>query len=86
MASLRFRREPSYQSPKEIPLVPTDSHPLLSNNATTDWTLRENVRAQLPVLVRPILRKYGYPPGKQEKTTQTVLEQAEVLSQEWAVV
>lgn len=53
-------------------------------NVTIDWTVRENVRAQLRVLVKRILRKYGYPPGKQEKATQTVLEQAEVLSQEWA--
>lgn len=54
-------------------------------NVTIDWTLRENVRAQLRVLVKRILRKYGYPPDKQEKATQTVLEQAEVLSAEWAV-
>jgi type I restriction enzyme R subunit len=54
-------------------------------NVTIDWTLRENVRAQLRVLVKRILRKYGYPPDKQEKATQTVLEQAEVLSEEWAV-
>ena len=55
------------------------------NNVTIDWTLRENVRAQLRVLVRRILRKYGYPPDKQAKATQTVLEQAEVLSEGWAV-
>jgi type I restriction enzyme, R subunit len=54
------------------------------NNVTIDWTLRENVRAQLRVLVKRILRKYGYPPDKQEKATQTVLEQAEALSQGWA--
>ncbi len=53
-------------------------------NVTIDWTVRENVRAHLRVLVKRILRKYGYPPDKQEKATQTVLEQAEVLSQEWA--
>jgi type I restriction enzyme R subunit len=53
-------------------------------NVTIDWTLRENVRAQLRVLVKRILRKHGYPPDKQEKATQTVLEQAEVLSVEWA--
>ena len=46
--------------------------------------MRENVRAQLRVLVKRILRKYGYPPDKQEKATQTVLEQAEVLSEGWA--
>jgi type I restriction enzyme R subunit len=55
------------------------------NNVTIDWTLRENVRAQLRVLVKRILRKYGYPPDKQEKATETVLEQAALLSAEWAM-
>jgi type I restriction enzyme, R subunit len=55
-------------------------------NVTIDWTVRENVRAQLRVQVKRILRKYGYPPDKQEKATETVLEQAAVLSEEWAVV
>ena len=55
------------------------------NNVTIDWTLRENVRAQLRVLVRRILRRHGYPPDKQEKATVTVLEQAEVLSEGWAL-
>jgi type I restriction enzyme R subunit len=54
-------------------------------NVTIDWTLRENVRAQLRVLVKRILRKYGYPPDKQEKATETVLEQAALLSAEWAM-
>jgi len=53
------------------------------NNVTIDWTLRENVRAQLRVLVKRILRKHGFPPDKQEKATQTVLEQAALLSGEW---
>jgi type I restriction enzyme R subunit len=53
-------------------------------NVTIDWTIRDNVRAQLRVYVKRILRKYGYPPDKQEKATQTVLEQAEVLSESWA--
>jgi type I restriction enzyme R subunit len=54
-------------------------------NVTIDWTLRENVRAQLRVVVKRILRKYDYPPDKQEKATQTVLEQAALLSEAWAV-
>ncbi len=54
-------------------------------NVTIDWTLRENVRANLRRLVRRILRKHGYPPDKQEKATQTVIEQAEALSAGWAV-
>jgi len=56
----------------------------IRNNVTIDWTLRENVRARLRVLVKRILRKHGYPPDKQEKATQTVLEQAALLSAEWA--
>jgi type I restriction enzyme R subunit len=54
------------------------------NNVTIDWTLCENVRAQLRVLVKRILRKHGYPLDKQEKATQTVLEQAALLSAQWA--
>jgi type I restriction enzyme R subunit len=57
----------------------------VKKNVTIDWTLRENVRAQLRVYVKRILRKYGYPPDMQEQATQTVLEQAEVLSGVWAI-
>lgn len=56
----------------------------MRKNVTIDWTLRENVRAQLRVMVKRILRKHGYPPDKQERATQLVLEQAEVLSVSWA--
>jgi type I restriction enzyme, R subunit len=55
-------------------------------NVTIDWTVRDNVRAQLRVLVKRILRKYGYPPDKQEKATETVLEQAALFSDLWATV
>ena len=54
------------------------------SNVTIDWTLRENVRARLRVLVKRTLRQHGYPPDKQEKATKTVLEQAEHLSAGWA--
>ena len=54
-------------------------------NVRIDWTVREDVRANLRRLVRRILRKHGYPPDKQEKATVTVLEQAEALSWGWAV-
>jgi type I restriction enzyme R subunit len=53
-------------------------------NATIDWTVRETVRAKLRVMVKRILRKYGYPPDKQEKATLTILEQAEVIAKDWA--
>jgi len=60
------------------------SMPTVRKSVTIDWTMRENVRAQLRVIVKRILRKYGYPPDKQERATQTVLEQAALLSQGWA--
>jgi type I restriction enzyme R subunit len=53
-------------------------------NARIDWTIKESVRAQIRVMVKRILKKYGYPPDKQEKATITVLEQAEVLCKDWA--
>ena len=45
--------------------------------------MRDNVRANLRVIIKRILRKHGYPPDKQEKATNTVLEQAEALSRAW---
>ena len=53
-------------------------------NVTIDWTHRESVRSFLRSRVKRILRMHGYPPDKQEKATQTVLEQAALLSEDWA--
>ena len=53
-------------------------------SVTIDWTLRENARAQIRVLVKRILRQFGYPPDMEKKATELVLEQAEVLCKEWA--
>jgi type I restriction enzyme R subunit len=53
-------------------------------NVTIDWTVRETVRARIRVMVKRILRKYNYPPDKQEKATRTVLEQAELFAEDWA--
>ncbi len=52
-------------------------------NTTIDWTIKESVRAKLRVMVKRILRKYKYPPDKQENAIKTVLEQAETLSDFW---
>ena len=53
-------------------------------NATIDWAVRESVRAGMRNAVRRVLRKHGYPPDKQDKAVETVIEQAELLSEEWA--
>lgn len=54
-------------------------------SVTIDWTMKESVRANIRRLVKRILRKHGYPPDKQEKATQTVLQQAEVLCKDWVI-
>ncbi len=55
----------------------------LRENVSVDWAHRESARARLRVLVKRILRKYGYPPDLQDAAVQTVLQQAEVLSASW---
>ncbi|MDR2786774.1 MAG: type I restriction endonuclease subunit R, partial [Candidatus Accumulibacter sp.] len=56
----------------------------LKGNVSVDWAHRDSARAKMRVLVKRILRKYGYPPDLQEAAVQTVLQQAEVLSAGWA--
>ena len=57
---------------------------MLRNSVTIDWTQRESVQAELRLKVKKILRKYGYPPDKEKRATQTVLQQAEVIAKDWA--
>jgi type I restriction enzyme, R subunit len=58
----------------------------LRENVTVDWAHRESARARMRVLVKKILRKYGYPPDLQDVAVQTVLQQAEALSSGWKVL
>ncbi len=50
-------------------------------NTTIDWTIRESVRAKLRILVKRTLKRYNYPPDKQEKATEMVLKQAELFTE-----
>lgn len=56
----------------------------VKRDATIDWNLRESARAKMRVMVKRLLRKYGYPPDEQEHATQLVLTQAEVVREECA--
>jgi type I restriction enzyme, R subunit len=69
---------------EKLRLIAQELVRVVKNSITIDWTVRENVRAKMRVIIKRILRKYGYPPDKQEKATLTVLEQAEVLCRDWA--
>jgi len=55
----------------------------LKGSISVDWAHRESARARMRVLVKRILRKYGYPPDLQDTAVQTVLKQAEALSTGW---
>lgn len=56
----------------------------IRSNISVDWMHRETVRARIRVLVKRILRKYGYPPDLQDAAVQNILQQAEALSAAWA--
>ena len=55
----------------------------LRENVSVDWAHRDSARARMRVLVKRILRKYGYPPDLQDAAVQTVLQQAEALASCW---
>jgi type I restriction enzyme R subunit len=57
----------------------------VKDNTSIDWTIKESVRSKLKVIVKRLLRQYGYPPDKQLLATENVLKQAELLADEWAV-
>lgn len=54
----------------------------LRSNVTVDWHQRESARARMRILVKRILKKYGYPPDLSDEAVQTVLAQAEILLRE----
>lgn len=64
---------------RELAVVLTQK---IRENATIDWTIKESVRAKLKVMVKRILRQYGYPPDMQLLATETVLKQAEMIAKE----
>ena len=48
-----------------------------------DWSVRESTQAALRVMVRDLLDKYGYPPDFSNQAIETVIKQAESLTEEW---
>ncbi len=63
------------------------AHELLEQlrlNATVDWHQRESSRARMRILVKRILKRYGYPPDLADEAVQTVLAQAEILLREFS--
>ncbi len=69
---------------KVLQKIALDLTDMIRNSVTIDWTQRESVQAGIRLKVKKILRKYGYPPDKEKKATETVLKQAGVIAKSWA--
>jgi len=54
----------------------------IRDSATIDWNLKESVRAMTRAKVRRLLAKYDYPPDKEARAIELVLEQAELFASE----
>ncbi len=70
-------------------ILRTIAHELVETirrNRSIDWTIKESIQAKLRVMVKRILRKYGYPPDMEKRATETVLEQAKMLCKDWPEV
>lgn len=57
----------------------------IRRSVTIDWTQKEAVRANMRRRIRRLLRRHGYPPDKRKEAVDTVLEQAELVCQDWAL-
>uniref|UniRef100_UPI002616C5C2 DUF3387 domain-containing protein n=1 Tax=uncultured Desulfovibrio sp. TaxID=167968 RepID=UPI002616C5C2 len=64
---------------RELAVVLTEK---VRANASIDWNIKESVQAQLRVIIKRTLRKYGYPPDMQALATETVMKQAEMMADE----
>ena len=54
------------------------------NSVTIDWDKKESVQAKMRVMIKRILKKYGYPPDLQDQAVKTVLEQAKLLGEDFS--
>lgn len=70
---------------KQLAFIAHELMKMIRQTVTIDWTERKSARAKIRVMVKRILKKYGYPPDMQEAAADTVLEQAELIAAEWVV-
>ena len=68
-----------------LKVIATELLKSLKRSVTVDWAHRESARARMRVNVKRILKRYGYPPDPQDAAVQTVLQQAETISEQWLV-
>jgi type I restriction enzyme R subunit len=68
---------------KQLAVIALELLRAVRANVTIDWAVKQGARAKIRVLVKRILRQYGYPPDLQDAATDLVLEQAELIAREW---
>ncbi|MBI5666481.1 MAG: DUF3387 domain-containing protein, partial [Chloroflexi bacterium] len=68
---------------RQLAVIALELVKAVRTNVTIDWSVKQGARAKIRVLVKRILRQYGYPPDLQDAATDLVLEQAELLAAEW---
>jgi type I restriction enzyme R subunit len=56
----------------------------LRGNLSIDWQYKENVRAKLRTMIKALLKRYKYPPDQEVAAIELVLQQTEMISEEWA--
>lgn len=56
----------------------------VKNSVTIDWDKKESVQAKMRVMIKRILKKYGYPPEKQDRAVMTILDQAKLIAEEFS--
>ncbi|BCT69340.1 type I restriction enzyme endonuclease domain-containing protein [Nitrosospira sp. NRS527] len=64
----------------ELKVIAAELVTKVRKSVTIDWVVRESARARIRVMVKRILKKYGYPPDLQDEAIKMVLEQAALLS------
>jgi type I restriction enzyme R subunit len=69
---------------KQLAFIAHELMKMIRQNVTIDWTQKQSARAKIRVMVKRILKQYGYPPDMQEAAADTVLEQAELIAADWA--
>jgi type I restriction enzyme R subunit len=56
----------------------------LRGNLSIDWQYKANVRARLRTMIKALLKRYKYPPDLEATAIELVLQQTELIAEEWA--
>jgi len=56
----------------------------IRKNTSVDWNKRDDVKAKLRLMVKKLLKRYGYPPDLILMAVDSVLEQSDLLASELA--